>query len=162
MTTISTLMQTAEEAKIDRIIITIQPKGDGEGNATVHFAVDQRASMDIDSEANALRMALSKAIMTSGSSDEIESAIADSLNRLKASLRLGVEKYRAKNTTDDVIQALMVASVSSDTTETAQEATKAAPSDAGEDADEALEPDTAKTPESTNGHQDFGSLNLDL
>ena len=96
MGTLQTLVSTAESAKIDRIVLTIQPKGDGEANATVHFAVDQQASLGLSKESTALRCALSKAIMASGSVEELEAQITDSLS-IESALGLGVEKYRAEH-----------------------------------------------------------------
>lgn len=157
MGTLQTLVSTAESAKIDRIVLTIQPKGDGEANATVHFAVDQQASLGLSKESTALRCALSKAIMASGSVEELEAQITDSLS-IESALGLGVEKYRAVNTADDVIKALMVASVTNPSMD--EDAPENAQSVAA--TDDGNEPDTAIDTHGESGTADYANLDLEL
>ena len=158
MSTLQTLVSTAESAKIDRIVLTIQPKGDGEANATVHFAVDQQASLGLSKESTALRCALSKAIMAYGSVEELEAQITDSLRRIESALGLGVEKYRAVNTADDVIKALMVASVTNPSMD--EDAPENAQSLAA--TDDGNEPDTAIDTHGESGTADYANLDLEL
>ncbi|WP_196160810.1 hypothetical protein [Reinekea sp. G2M2-21] len=107
MSLIQSLIEQGEGIGLDRIVITVQPRGDGAANAIVHFAVDQQSSYKLDAKTTALRSALSQPIVSEGNGSQIELAIAEALHRMNAVAKLAVDQYREKTNADDVISALV-------------------------------------------------------
>jgi hypothetical protein len=115
---ISNLIGQSQKIGLDRIIMTLNPIGNGQANVTVHFAIDQQSSSSIDSNTLALRNALSVPIISSGTPAQISLAIQDALDRVAASAKFAVDQFRGKSNSNDVVQGLLAASTKTTPTNT--------------------------------------------
>lgn len=109
MTILKTLIEQAEAAGFDKMILTVQPTGNGKANTVLHFAVNQRSSLTMNANDTALLNALSQPLHCNGTSEEIELAFAESLRRMNGLSKIAVDQFRGKTNADDVVASLIAA-----------------------------------------------------